>query len=166
MTLSIFCARPEEAQPFLSQSLLDSLARMIQTILGKAYAYILSGDPDSAESLLKWGLGMLEGLKQQEMTGYIDQTCSFLNLQLAYVYLKKGSAGQAERAMARSLELAAQFDDSPNYDARSVRFVERADQFFLHYILGNTVRESLAYLIRLIGDEQLTALWREMTGNE
>jgi len=44
--------------------------------------------------------------------------------------------------------------------------VERADQFFLHYILGNTVRESLAYLIRLIGDEQLTALWREMTGNE
>ena len=83
MALSVICARPEEAQPFLSQALLDALAKMVQMILGKAYAYGLTGDPDSAEHLLTWGLNMLEGLKQPEVTGYIDQTGSFLNLQLA-----------------------------------------------------------------------------------
>ena len=166
MTLSIFCARPEEAQPFLSQALLDSLSKMIQMILGKAYAYGLSGDQDAAERLLTWGLNMLEGLKQPEVTGYIDQTCSFLDLQLAWVCLKKDNPGQAREAMGKALELAARFDDSPNYDARSIRFVDRTDQFFLHYILGRTVRDSLAYLVTLIGDERLAALWKEMNGNE
>ena len=163
MTLSVVCARPEESQPFLSQALLDCLAKTVQTILGKAYAYTLTGDYESAESLLSWGLQMLDGLKQPEVTGYIDQTCSFLNLLLAFVYLKKGYQAQAENTLRRSLELALQFDSQPNYDARSVRFVEKADQFFLHYILGHTVRDSLAFLVGLIADEQLATLWKEMT---
>ena len=166
MTFSLICARPEEAQPFLSQALLDALSRMIRMILGKACAYGLSGDPDSAEHLLKWGLILLEGLKQPEVTGVIDQTGSFLNLQLAWVYLKKGLPAQAKETMGKALELAARFDGSPNYDARSVRFVERPDRYFLHYILGRTARESLAYLVSLAADGELTALWKEMTGNE
>lgn len=166
MTLSMMCARPEEAQPFLSEAMLDALSRMVMTILGKAYAFALSGDKESAESLLKWGLHMLEGLKQPEATGYIDQTCSFLELELAYVNLRKGNPGQAKEAMKRCLELADRFDGSPNYDARSVRFIDGAEHFFLHYILGRTVRESIEYLIQMIADEPLAALWKEMTGNE
>ena len=166
MTLSVICARPGEAQPFLSQALLDSLSSMIQTVLAKAYAYALDGDPDSAGNLLNWGLNMLGGLKQPEMTGYIDQVCAYLHLLLAYVALKKGSREQAETAMSRSLEFAARFDHSPNYDARSVRFIDGAEQFFIHLILGQTVQDSLAYLIGLIDDPSLTALWKEMTGNE
>ena len=166
MMLSIFCSRPEEAQPFLSQALLDSLSRMIQTVLGKAYAYSLCGDQDSAESLLKWGLNMLEGLKQPEVTGYLDQTGSYLRLLLAYVYLKKGIPEQARQAMNRALELADRFDSSPNYDARSVRFVEGTEQFSLHSIAGRTARDGLAYLVSLTADEQLTALWKETNGNE
>ena len=166
LTLSMVCGRPEEAQPFLSAALLDNLSGMIRVILGKAYACGLAGDRDSAEYLLKWGLNMLEGLKQPEVTGYIDQTCSFLNLLLAWVYLKKGSSGQAKDTLGKALELAARFDGSPSYDARSVRFVDRADQFFLRTILGRTVRDSLSYLAGLVADEQLTALWKEMAGNE
>ena len=166
MTLSLICARPEESRPFLSQALLDSLARMIQTILGKAYAYSLCGDQDSAESLLAWGLNMLDGLKQPEMTGYIDQTCSYLNLLLAFVHLKKGESARAGEAVRRALDLAARFDDSPNYDARSVRFVDGAEHFFLHYVLGRTVHESLAFLVSLVAYEPLAALWKEMTEND
>ena len=159
MTLSLICRRPEEAQPFLSQSLLDSLAKMIQTVIGKAYAYLLEDDPASAESLLRWGLDLLEGLKQPEITGYLDQTCSFLHLLLALVYLRSGSAAQAETALGTSLSLAARFDRSPAYDARSVRFVDEGEHFFLHYILGRTVRDSLAYFVSLVADDALTALW-------
>ena len=170
MTLSLICSRPEEAQPFLSQSLLDSLSKMIQTIIGKAYAYLLRGDPASAESLLKWGLDLLEGLKQPEITGYIDQTCSFLHFLLAFAYLRTGSGEQAEKAMGSALELADRFDRSPNYDARSVRFVEEGEHFFLHYILGRTVRDSLAWFVTRIADDELTALWKKMEeqgdGNE
>ena len=166
MTLSIACGEPAEARPYLSQALLDNLSRMAQTILGKAYAYAAGGDQESAEGLLRWGIGMLNGLKQPEMTGYLDQTCSYLNLLLAFVNLKKGCSAQAREAMGQALELAERFDSQPSYDARSVRFVDGADRFFLHYILGRTVRESLAFLAGLIGDDDLTALWKGMTTHE
>ena len=120
----------------------------------------------AAESLLKWGIGMLEGLKQPEATGYLDQACSFLNLELAYVYLRKENGAQARKAMKRCLELADRFDGSPNYDARSVRFIDGGEHFFMHIILGRTVRESIEYLVHLFADEPLDALWKEMTGNE
>ena len=109
---------------------------------------------------------MLEGLKQPEMTGYLDQTGSYLRLLLAYVYLKKGDPEQARQAMNQALELADRFDSSPNYDARSVRFVERTEQFSLHSITGRTARDGLGYLVSLNADDQLTALWEEMTGND
>ncbi len=166
MTLSLLCGRPEEAQPFLSQALLDNHGRTIRTILGKACAYILSGDPESAEGLLKWGLDMAEGLKRPEETGFLDQTCSFLNLELAWAYLKKGSRAEAEKALGRSLEQAARFDSAPAYDARCVRFVDGGEKLYMHYILGRTARESLAYLIRMFGDESLADFWKEMTGDE
>ena len=166
MTLSVICSRPEEAMPYLSQAMLNSLAKMVQTIMGKAYAYSVSGDQDSAESLLKWALNMVSGLKQPEVTGYIDQTCSFMNLLLAYVFLMKDDPAQAKTSMAEALALAERFDSSPNYDARSVRYIEGADQFFLHFILGRTLRESLAYLIRLFAYRPLKTLWKEITGNE
>ncbi len=165
MTLSVLCARPEEARTFLSHALLDCLAKLVGTVLSKAYAYILLDDAESAESLLRWGLDTLEGLKQPEVTGYIDQSCSYLNLLLSRVYLKAGSPAPAKDAMRRALELADRFDGSPNYDARSVRFVDGAEKFFLHTILGRTVRESIAFLVSLIGDGQFTALWEEMKEN-
>ena len=166
MTFSMMCARPDEAQPFLSKAMLDTLAQMVMTVLSKAHAYALGGDQDSAESLLKWGIEMLEGLKQPEVTGYLDQACSFLNLELAYVYLRKENGAQARKAMKRCLELADRFDGSPNYDARSVRFIDGGEHFFMHIILGRTVRESIEYLVHLFADEPLDALWKEMTGNE
>ena len=166
MTFSMMCARPDEAQPFLSKAMLDTLARMVMTVLSKAHAFALDGDQDSAESVLKWGIGMLEGLKQPEVTGYLDQACSFLNLELAYVYLRKENGAQARKAMKRCMELADRFDGSPNYDARSVRFIDGGEHFFMHIILGRTVRESIEYLVHLFADEPLDALWKEMTGNE
>lgn len=166
MTLSLMCVKPEEAQPFLSHALLDSLSRMVQTVIGKAYAYSLGGDQDSAESLLKWGTGMLNGLKQPEMTGYIDQSCSFLYLLLSFVYLKKGRSAQAEEAMRKSLETAACFDSQPTYDARSIRFVDSANQYYLHCVLGRTARDSLGFIVNLIGDDNLTTLWKGMTVHE
>ncbi len=166
MTLAVFCARPEEAQPFLSHALLDSLSRILRTVLGKTRAYTLTGDYVQAEGLLKWAVQMMESLGQPGVTGYIDHVCSFLYLLLAYVHLKNDGRAQAEKAMNRALELAARFDGSPNYDARSVRFVEGSDNYSLHSILGRTIRESLEYLASLIADESLTALLKEMTGNE
>ena len=54
--LSLISKRPADAQPYLSESLIDSITKMIRTVIGKAYAYIQSGDNKSAEKILIWEL--------------------------------------------------------------------------------------------------------------
>ena len=166
LVLSLFCRKPEEAQPFLSEALVATLNQTIQTVIGKAYAFVLCGDPDSAEKLLLWGLNLAEGLKQPETTGFLDSGCAFLYSILAYVYLKKDCFADAEKSMRKAFALAERFDAAPNYDARSFRFVGGAEEFSLHIMAGSTAKESVAYMISLIGDNALKALWREVSENE
>ena len=164
MTLSLMCRQPEDAQPFLSRALLGSLTRLFQTVIGKAYAFVLSGDPDSAENLLLWGLNLFEGIKQSETAGYPDQACSYLYTLLSCVYLKRNCPDDARKAMSQALELAERFDSLPSYDATSVRYIPGAENYFLHFILGSTARESIAYLVALIADPELTDLWEGAGG--
>ena len=74
LLLSLFCKQPNEAQPYLSKALLGAVSQLISTVIGKAYAFTVSGNPDAAEDLLLWGMRTLEGLKQREMTGHVDQS--------------------------------------------------------------------------------------------
>jgi len=166
MTLSLFCGKPEEAQPFLSEALLNALSTINQTVIGKAFAFSQCGDQDSAENLLRWGLNMLDGIRRPDTPGYLDQACSCLNTLLARVCLKKGLEGEAREALALACEQAGRFDAQPNYDARSFRYIAGAESFSLHILLGRTARESIAYIVRLIGDEALINLWKELTHEE
>ena len=75
-------------------------------------------------------------------------------------------AGEARKALARAYDLADRFDADPNYDARSFRFVAGAESFTLHYLLGRTARDSIAYIVRLIGSEALTSLRKEFSNEE
>ena len=166
LLLSLFCKQPKEAQPYLSKALLGAVSQLISTVIGKAYAFTVSGNPDAAEDLLLWGMRTLEGLKQREMTGHVDQSCGYLCVLLAYVCLKKGKASEAGDAARRALKLAKRFDASPNYDARSYRFIDDAENASLHFIMGRTASESMAFFVRLIADKQLTALWERTIENE
>ena len=65
-----------------------------------------------------------------------------------------------------ALKLAQQFDDSPNFDARSYRFMDDARNPTLHEIMGRTAVESMGYIARLLDDGQMTALWERITENE
>ena len=166
LLLSLFCKQPEEAQPYLSEALLGAMSQLISTVIGKAYAFTVSGNPDAAEDLLLWGMRTLEGLKQREITGHVDQSCGYLCVLLAFVYLKKGKVPEAAVAARRALELAKRFDTSPNYDARSYRFIDGSENASMHYIMGRTASESMAFFVRLIADGQLTALWERTVEDE
>ncbi len=164
--LSLISKRPADAQPYLSESLIDSITKMIRTVIGKAYAYIQSGDNKSAEKILIWELENLESLKQSETTGILDQPCSYLYAMLSYVYLKNGHKKKAGKALSSACEMAKRFDQDPTYDAGSIPFIGNGEHFEFHFILGSTALESIAHVVKLIGDDSMTDLWKEISENE
>lgn len=166
MTLSLVCKKPEEAEPFLSAALLDSLAALLQTIIGKSFSYVQCGDAESAEQLLKWGLNLLDGVVHPEETGYPDQSRGYLYTLLSLVYLKTGREAEARETLERAADYAARFDAAPNYDARSFRFVSGTENYHLHYLLGRTAKDGITNVTGMIGNEKLAALWAEIGKND
>jgi transcriptional regulator with XRE-family HTH domain len=166
MTLSLVCRKPEEAEPFLSGALLNSLGALLQTIIGKSFAYVQCGDAESAEHLLKWGLNMLDGVVHPGETGYPDQSRGYLYTLLSLVYLETGRDAEAREALERAADFAARFDAAPNYDARSFRFVSGTENYHLHYLLGRTAKDGITNVAGMIGNEKLTALWKEIGKND
>ena len=166
MTLSLVCKKPEEAEPFLSGALINSLGTMLQTIMGKSFAYVQCGDAESAEHLLKWGLDMLDGVARPEKTGYPDQGRGYLYTLLSLVYLETGRDAEARETLKRAAEYAERYDASPNYDARSFRFISGTENYHLHALLGRTAMDGITSLTGMIGNEKLTALWKEIGKND
>lgn len=166
MTLSLVCKEPKEAEPFLSGALLDSLAALLQTIIGKSFAYVQCGDTESAEHLLKWGLNMLDGVVRPEKTGYPDQSRGYLYTLLSLVYLETGREEEARETLERAADYASRFDAAPNFDARSFRFISGTENYHLHYLLGRTAKDGITNLTSMIGNEKLTALWKEIGKND
>ena len=165
MTLSLVCRKPEEAEPFLSGALLNSLGALLQTIIGKSFAYVQCGDAESAEHLLKWGLNMLDGVVHPGETGYPDQSRGYLYTLLSLVYLETGRDAEAREALEQAADFAARFDAAPNYDARSFRFISGTENYHMHYLLGRTAKEGITNMAGMIGNEKLAALWKEIGKN-
>ena len=66
----------------------------------------------------------------------------------------------------KAAETALRFDSTPDYSLKSLRFAECPEQVLIYDILGASACGSVSALLDLLGDDALTAQWKELTGNE
>ncbi len=105
-------------------------------------------------------------MKKPEVTGFVDRSNGYLYLALAYTYSCSGRKEEAREMMKRAKQNAVRFDQAPNYDARSLRFVSGIDTYQMHEIISDTAMGSLKSLIGVLADEELSGLWEDVKINE
>ena len=63
-------------------------------------------------------------------------------------------------------EIAENFDASPTYEVNSILFVVHGEGAGVYDDIGATAAEGIRRTIESIADEELSAIWKEMTENE
>ncbi len=165
--LAVFLRRPEEAEPYLLSALLKSGATLFNTIFGYVFVYQARGEMRSAREMLQWGIEFMRGIKKEAgAPDFLDKINAELFTLLSYTQLETGETEAARASIRRSRELALSFDASPDYGFSSLRFGAGAEGSGAGDILGQTAAESMETIIRLIGSEALSALWKEERKNE
>ena len=162
LTLATNLRCPEEAVPFLSEALLQSVVTLIRTVSGYVNIFIARGDISSARAILFWGIALISGLKEAEKPGFLDKMNGVFHVCLAYTQIKEGNEGEVRASLEKARMLARCFDATPSYDASTVRFVAHLDRASAHDNLGRTAMESLENAVKAFGDGTLSALWKEM----
>ena len=163
--LAIFMDRPEEAVPFLSEALLDGISGLFTVIAGYVFLFRSRKDWESALAIVNWGLDLLTGIKT-EAADVMDKTRAEMLAVLAYVQARLGRTQESRDSLEKAAETALRFDSTPDYSLKSLRFAEHPEQVLIYDILGASACGTTAALLDLLGDEVLTAQWKELTGNE
>lgn len=156
----------EEAQRFLSESLLKHISELVTTINGYVNVYFSHGDHASLQAILGWGTRLLLGLRDADKPNYFDRICAALLAVLAGSQLLSGQTDEAHNTLIKAKELAAFFDASPCYGESDIRFVTRIEGASAHDDLGATAMDGVNLAINQFENEALADLWKSLSEQE
>ena len=71
--LATILGRPEEAEPFLAKALFSGVISLLETVSSYVFVFCSRGDYASAQSILRWGISCLSGLKKDALPDFIDK---------------------------------------------------------------------------------------------
>lgn len=165
-TLASDCDRPDEALPFLSEALLQIAGSLVHTVMGYVNVFFKQNDYASAQAILLLGISVLSDLKDGDKPGAFDKVNVILLVCLAYAQIKTGDGDHARRNLSCAHELAKRFDALPDYDPETVRFVSLDKRAGIYDDLGSTAIASIQNVLDSIGDDALSAVWKEINGYE
>ena len=165
-TLANACHRIDEAEPFLSEALLQGVSTILNAVSGYTVVFFARGDFRSAQDILQWCINFFSALKKDDSLGFIDKITAMLLTSLSYAQLKNGNEAAARASLEKAAELARRFDASPDYSAKQFRFIMKAEKTSLHDILGKTAADGINATLAQIKNENLNNIWKELTSNE
>ena len=159
-SLAVYMRRYEEAEPYLSDSLLQSTARMINNIIGFAFIYDARREYQLLKEIVLWGLGIINGLKSEKTQGFADKICSIILILLAHAQIRTDEADAAKLTMRKAAEHVKRFDAMPDFSIGSVRFAAASERDSMYDGFGLTARDSAKTLIGLLKDPVLEDIWK------
>lgn len=163
LTLAADCGQPDEALPILSDALLSCVASLVRIVTGYLNVYLDRADYAAAQTLLRWGIDALDGLRRRPC--FLDKINCTLLVTLCYTHLKCGEAEAARAAMERAAAMAKRFDAAPDYRADALHFVEGTPLPGVYDDLGTTAADGIQKTIAALEDAALAALWKDVTAH-
>ncbi|MBQ1523349.1 MAG: helix-turn-helix transcriptional regulator [Erysipelotrichaceae bacterium] len=164
--LAIFLDRPDEAIPFLNEAIIDGVSTMVNSIASCAMVYGKRGDYKQAKDIIIWGLQILQGVNREEKASFTDKMYAMFLTILAQAQLKTGEKDEAVNSLKQVCMWVEHFDAAPDYSFSS-RFADMVQDDNLGFDgLGITARESVKKIIEIIEDDELEAMWKEVSGND
>ena len=156
----------EEAVPFLSEALLKCLSDLVTIIVGYFNVYMNGGDHASAEAILRWGTGLLLGLREEDKPNYFDKVGAALLAALAGTQFLSGRDDEAKDSLRKAVEHAAFFDAAPSYDESDIRFITRIEGASAHDDMGATAMDGIEHAVGQFESEAFSALWKQIKDGE
>ena len=154
--------QPDEAVPYLSGALIDSVLLQIQIADGYLNVYIRQKKYPAAIEMLNWILSGIHNLQDPNQTCFLDRTEAVYLALLAEMQVRTGQKKEAKEALRQAKQNALRFDAAPNYALNRLRFVMPDEHMSAYDSMGETAMAGLLAAIQEEHDPELTELWDEL----
>lgn len=85
---------------------------------------------------------------------------------MAYIHTLEGKPAETKECLRTVLEAVRKFDAAPDYGIRTLRYPVRRSDVILHDVLGATAADSVEAIMKLLGNQELSRIWKELIKDE
>lgn len=159
--------RPEEAESFLFEAYTDILRQVVTTMTGLVSMYGQLQNKEATKAAL-WTCQFLDSIKEGERITFTDKLKAIFLAFYAAGKAEEGSLEEAWQYTEKAYVLAKQFDESPMYQLKGIKFVQgKYEELSFFDGLGNTAMEAvenqLFHRVQLSkGEEYVKQIWEEL----
>lgn len=165
--MAIFMDRPEEAEPYLTEALLQNSFGLFGTVIGYAFVFLKRKEYRAAQDILTMSLNLLQGIRKETATpDFLDELQAVLLILSAHTEMMEGRKNEAAAAIRKASEAAKRFDIMPDYSLKGIRFGNIPKEANGYFGFGRTASENIEVLLGMLKDEELEALWKEACEDE
>lgn len=154
----------KQADEYLSRAFVKQLNDRAALITGKLKCYLKAKDYAEAGALIEAALAENETYRKGGKPNVLDKFDCVLLTQLAFIELEKGHKKKAKASLTRAREIAARFDQAPDYDAKNLRFVTLSESLMMHDSFGNSCIEAIEGMVAALKSPELVAVWESIGG--
>ncbi len=166
LVLALEMKKYDEAEPYLGEALLLHTISLVNSVSGYALVLTNRGDYDTAGKLMSGLIDYLRRFKEGEKADFADKILASLYTVLAHIYTLEGKTEKAEECLFAVLATVRQFDAAPDYGIQTLRYPVVHNNVVLTDDLGATAADSIRTILGLLGNRELSRMWKEMAGNE
>lgn len=159
--------KPEEALPFLSRAMIDTVLNQMQELsIGFSNAYLDMGQAEDAVYVMEWYAEILQGLRKPGEPSFLDKMETICLSRVVTLRMKQGSRGKALQALRRAVILARRFDENPQYKMSGIRFFHGSGIETAYDDFGTSTLEGLYQQITENPETrtEMQRLWEEAIG--
>ncbi len=166
IVLALYMKKYEEAESFLFESLLLNTIGLMGSIAG--YALVLSsrGDYGAAKRMLSGLVTYLAPLKEGEKVDSVDKIMASIYTVMAYIHTLEGKPADAAACLSDVLAVVRQFDVAPDYGIQTLSYPVNRSDVIINDVLGATATDSVEMILKLLGNQELTRIWKELVNDE
>lgn len=164
--LALDMKKYEEAEKFLAESLLLNTISLVDSVIG--YALVLSARRDyaGAKRMLSGLIAYLNPLKEGKKADFADKIMACMYAVMAHVHTLEGKPAEAAECLRCVLATVRKFDATPDYGIQTLRYPEHRNDVILNDGLGATAADSIRMIMDMLGNQELSGIWKELTGDE
>ena len=154
--------KPEEALPFLSRAMIDTVLNQ-ELSIGFTNAYLDMGQTEDAIHAIEWYAQMLQGLRKPGEPSFLDKLEAICLCRVVILYMKQKNREKALQALRRTVLLARRFDENPQYKMSGIRFFHGSGEETAYDDFGTSTLEGLHQQITSNPKtrSQMQSLWEE-----
>ena len=159
--------KPEEALPFLSRAMIDTVFNQMQELsIGFSNAYMDMGQVEEAVYAMEWYAEILRGLRMPGEPSFLDKMEAICLCRVVTLSMKQGNREKALQALRRAVILARRFDENPQYKLSGIRFFHGSGTETAYDDFGTSTLEGLHLQITENPKTrtEMQSLWDEAIG--